>query len=101
MFTIRRPKHKHIVIIRAATARELTEYEKRKLERIEENAQENKIEAIRLNGQPLEIDPDSKTVDIALGDLAFRSEVSPADLADDEVFYLTCGDSEEELILQG
>jgi hypothetical protein len=99
MFKIHKPKRRPIAIIRAASAYELTDYERRKLASVEENAQENKIETIRLNGQLLDIDPSSKTIDINLGDLAFKSEILPSDMSDDEVFYLTC-DSEEELIIQ-
>ena len=100
MFNVHRLKRKPITIIRAASAYELTDYERRKLASVEENAQENRIEAIRLNGQLLEIDPSSKTIDINLGDLAFKSKILPSDMSEDEVFYLACGDSEEELILQ-
>ena len=46
MIEIRKPNKKPIVVIRAATGNELSNYEKRKLANIEDNAQENKIEVI-------------------------------------------------------
>ena len=66
MIDIRKPTKKPIVVIRAATGNELSNYEKRKLANIEDNAQENKIEVIRLNDQRLQIDPINKEVKIDL-----------------------------------
>ena len=77
MIDIRKPTKKPIVVIRAATGNELSNYEKRKLANIEDNAQENKIEVIRLHDQRLQIDPINKEVKIDLGGLAFKSKVSP------------------------
>lgn len=90
MFEVRRQRPKPIVVIRAASGRELSEYEKRKLDSIEENAQRNKIEIIKVNDQRLPIDPDTKEVNIKLGSLAFKSDVTPDDLATDELFFIKC-----------
>lgn len=48
MFNVSRPSKNNIVVIRTATGRELSAYEKRKLVSIEENAQKNKIESASL-----------------------------------------------------
>lgn len=90
MFDVRKPVKKPIVVIRAATGNELSNYEKRKLANIEANAQENKIEVIRLNDQKLQIDPINKEVRIDLGSLAFKSKVTHADLSAEELFFIKC-----------
>lgn len=90
MFDVRKPTKKPIVVIRAATGNELSNYEKRKLANIEDNAQENKIEVIRVNNQKLQIDPINKEVKIDLGNLAFKSKVTPGDLSADELFFIKC-----------
>ena len=90
MFDVRKPSKKPIVVIRAATGNELSNYEKRKLANIEDNAQENKIEVIRVNDQRLQVDPINKEVRIDLGNLAFKSKVTPIDLAADELFFIKC-----------
>lgn len=90
MFDVRKPTKKPIVVIRAATGNELSNYEKRKLANIEDNAQENKIEVIRVNNQQLQIDPINKEVRIDLGNLAFKSKVTPGDLSADELFFIKC-----------
>ena len=90
MFDVRKPTKKPIVVIRAATGNELSNYEKRKLANIEDNAQENKIEVIRVNNQQLQVDPINKEVRIDLGNLAFRSKVTPNDLSADELFFIKC-----------
>lgn len=98
MIEIRKPSHKPIVVIRAATGNELSNYEKRKLANIEDNAQENKIEVIRLNDQKLQVDPLNKEVKIQLGDLAFKTKVTPGDLTADELFFIKCELDEASLI---
>jgi len=90
MLDIRRPNQKPIVIIRAATGNELSSYEKRKLANIEENAQVNKIEVIKVNNKPLQIDPLNKEVRIDLGNLAFKSNVGPEDISAEELFFIKC-----------
>lgn len=96
MFDVRKPTQKPIVIIRAATGNELSNYEKRKLANIEDNAQENKIEVIRVNDQKLQIDPINKEVRIDLGSLAFKNKVTSEDLSADELFFIKC-ELEDEL----
>lgn len=90
MFDVRKPTKKPIVVIRAATGNELSNYEKHKLANIEDNAQENKIEVIRVNNQKLQIDPINKEVKIDLGNLAFKSKVTPGDISADELFFIKC-----------
>jgi hypothetical protein len=90
MIEIRKPVQKPIVVIRAATGNELSNYEKRKLANIEDKAQENKIEVIRLNGKRLEIDPLNKEVEINLGVLSTKDEVTPDELSDDDLFWIKC-----------
>ena len=98
MIEIRRPTQKSIVVIRAATGNELSNYEKRKLANIEDNAQENKIEVIRVNDQRLQIDPLNKEVRIDLGNLAFKSKVTPDDISSDELFFIKCELTDEDLL---
>ena len=90
MIDIRKPDTNPIVVIRAATGNELSNYEKRKLENIEENAQVNKIEVIKVNNQPLQIDPINKEVKLDLGTLAFRNTINPKDLESEELFFIKC-----------
>ena len=52
MFEVKRPEEKPIIVIRTATPKELSNYEKWKLENIEEGAQVNKLETIRHQKQP-------------------------------------------------
>lgn len=98
MFDVRKPNQKPIVVIRAATGNELSNYEKRKLASIEDNAQENKIEVIKVNDQRLQIDPINKEVRIDLGGLAFKSKVGPEELSADELFFIKCELDDEALI---
>lgn len=98
MIEIRKPEQKPIVVIRAATGNELSNYEKRKLANIEEDAQKNKIEIISVNGQKLPIDPLNKEVRIDLGNLAFKSKVGPKELSSDELFFIKCELDDAELL---
>lgn len=90
MIEIRKPAQKPIVVIRAATGHELSNYEKRKLASIEENAQVNKIEVIKVNGQPQQIDPLNKEVKIDLGALAFKSTITPNEVSPHDLFFIKC-----------
>lgn len=90
MLEIKRPVQKPVVVIRAASGHELSEYEKRKLANIEDNAQENKIEVIKVNGQRLPVDTENKEVNIDLGEIAFKSAITPKDIAPDELFLIKC-----------
>ena len=97
MIEIRKPTQKPIVVIRAATGNELSNYEKRKLANIEENAQENKIEVIKVNNQRLQIDPINKEVKIELGNLAFKNKIASSDLSAEELFFIKCELDEADL----
>lgn len=87
-----------MTVIRAATGNELSEYEKRKLATVEENAQENKIEVIRVNNKRLYVDPAKKEVKIELGDLAFKSKIKSEDFNSDELFFIKCELNDEDLL---
>jgi len=90
MLEIKRPSKKPIVVIRSATGNELSNYEKRKLANIEESAQVNKIEVIKLGETRLPIDPLNKEVRIDLGNLAFKSAIKPEDLSAEDLFFIKC-----------
>jgi hypothetical protein len=90
MIEIRRPEHKPLVIIRAATGNELSNYEKNKLANIEPNAQENKIEVIKLNGERLPIDSANKEVRIDLGELSKKDKITEKEISDDDLFLIMC-----------
>ena len=92
MFDVHKPKQKPIVVIRAASAAELSEYEKYKLASIEQNAQENKIEIVSLNvaGNKQRIEPLNKEVQIDLGKLALKSEGPPEDISEEDLFIIKC-----------
>lgn len=90
MFDVKKPSNKPVVIIRAATGAELSNYEKRKLANIEENAQENVIEIISINGERQYLDPINKEVKISLGNLASKSEITPAEISAEELFFIKC-----------
>ena len=96
MIDIRRPKEKSMLVIRAASGYELSVYEKSKLANIEDNAQENKIESIVINGQRQQIDPINKEVNIKLGNLAFKQQVTQNELSD-ELFFIKCELGENDL----
>jgi hypothetical protein len=90
MLEIKRPTQKPIVVIRAATGEEFSNFEKRKLANIEENAQVNKIEVIKLGEKRLPIDPLNKEVRIDLGSLAFKHTITPKELSADDLFFIKC-----------
>ena len=77
-------------IIRPVSEREMLDHEKRKLASIEENAQQNKLEVIRINGNRVPIDSDTKTANIKVGDLAFKSVITESDLDSKELFFIRC-----------
>ena len=90
MFEVQKQKQKPIVIIRAASESELSAYEKHKLANIEDRAQENRIEVIRVNGQRLPVDALNKEVRIDLGEMAFQHKVRPVDMSTEELFFIKC-----------
>jgi hypothetical protein len=97
MLDIRKPKQESVVVIRAATGNELSNYEKRKLANIEENAQENKIEVISINGQKLQIDSLNKEVRINLNELAFKDKITPNEISAEDLFFIKCELDEADL----
>ena len=97
MLDIRKPKQESVVVIRAATGNELSNYEKRKLANIEEKAQENKIEVISINGQKLQIDALNKEVRINLNELAFKDKITPNEISAEDLFFIKCELDEADL----
>jgi hypothetical protein len=91
-FDVRKPNKNPVVVIRSASAHELSNYEKFKLQNIEENAQENKIEMIKLdiNGKKVHTSISNKEAVIELGELALHNEVVPSVLSKDELFIIDC-----------
>lgn len=77
-------------ILRVASEREMSNYEKNKLAHIEEAAQKNKLEGIRLNGTRVKIDSETKIADINVGSLAFKSAVRPDDIDSSDLFFIRC-----------
>lgn len=93
MFEVQRPKKKPIVVIRTATPQELSDYEKWKIKNIEEGAQVNKIEAIRImtsSNKEVFSSIDDKVATIELGDIALKSRITPDDLSSEELFLIEC-----------
>ena len=90
MLEIKRQAQKSVVVIRAATGYELSEYEKNKLATIEDKAQENKIEVIKVNGQILQIDPMTKSVNIELENEIFKDTITPGHVATEGLFHIKC-----------
>ena len=90
MIKIQKQQNTPMTVIRTATGNELSEYEKNKLASIEENAQQNKLEVIKINGNRVTVDKETKTANINVGDLAFKSAVAPTDVDSNELFFIRC-----------
>lgn len=90
MIKIQKQQNAQTSVIRSASERELSNYEKNKLASIEDNAQQNKLEVIRVNGNRVPIDSDTKTANIKVGDLAFKSVITSNDLDKNELFFIRC-----------
>lgn len=90
MITIQKQPTCPAPVIRAVTGDELTEYERNKLAGIEEHAQENKIEVIRINDKKVPVNSSTKTANIKLGNLAFKSVITPGELSTGECFFIKC-----------
>lgn len=93
MFEVKRPEEKPIVVIRTATPHELSNYEKWKLETIEEGAQVNKLEMIRVetpSKKEVFASIENKTATIDLGELALKSKITPEDISPEELFLIEC-----------
>ena len=91
-FDVRKPNKEPIVVIRTASAHELSDYEKFKLQNIEENAQENKIELIKLdvNGATIPASVSNKEAVIELGELALQNKITPKEISPEELFFIKC-----------
>ena len=98
MINVYKQVERPVVLIRAATGYELTRYERYKLANIEEGAQVNTIETIKINGQPVPVDRATKEANIELGDLAFKSEVLPDDVSLSELFFIKCELDDSDLL---
>ena len=90
MIKIQKQQPVQTSVIRTASESELSQYEKNKLASIEERAQQNRLEVIRVNGNRVPVDPDTKTVNIKVGDLAFKNVVNSNDLDSNELFFIRC-----------
>ena len=90
MIKIQKQQNTQTSVIRSASEQELSKYEKNKLACIEDNAQQNKLEVVRVNGTRVPIDPATKTANIIVGDLAFKSVVTPNELDNNELFFIRC-----------
>lgn len=94
MINIRKPEKNPVMIIRAASSYEFSLYEKNKLANIEDNAQVNVLEKIKINDESLPIK--DKTVNIPLGKLAMEDQVRPKDITADELFLISCVLTDQE-----
>ena len=90
MFDIKKTNPESMVVIRAATGNELSNYEKNKLANIEENAQKNKLETITINGERVPINAANKEANIELGDLAFKTKVTADDIDSNDIIFIRC-----------
>jgi hypothetical protein len=93
MFVVKRPEEKPIIVIRTATPHELSTYEKWKIENIEEGAQVNKLEMIRVetpSKKEAYASIDNKVAKLELGELALKSKVTPEDISPEELFLIEC-----------
>ena len=84
-------------VIRVASSLELDEYEKEllaKLDTIEPNAQENKLEDIKfvINNQEIPVETVGKTaeIDLVLGELVFKDQITNDDISDQDIFQINC-----------
>ena len=84
-------------VIRVASSLELDEYEKEllaKLDTIEPNAQENKLEDIKftINAQDFPVEMIDKTaeIDLTLGELVFKDQITNDDISNQDIFQNNC-----------
>lgn len=93
MFEVKRPEEKPVIVIRAATPQEFSNYEKWKLGNIEEGAQVNKLEMIKVetpSKKEVFASVDNKIAKIELGELSLKSKVAPEDISPKELFIIEC-----------
>jgi hypothetical protein len=98
MFEVKRPEEKPIIAIRTATPHELSAYEKWKISNIEEGAQVNKLEMIRVETSSKKeayVSIENKTAKIELGELALKNRITPEDISPEELFLIECALQEE------
>jgi hypothetical protein len=86
----KRQDSQQATLIRAASSKELSDYEKNKLASVEDGAQQNKLDGIRINGNRVPIDKNTKIANINVGDLAFKSAVTSNDIDNNELFFIKC-----------
>lgn len=93
MFEVKRPEEKPIIVIRTASPQELSNYEKWKLENVEEGAQVNKLEMIRVetpSKKEATVSIDNKTAKIELGELALKDKITAKEISLEELFLIEC-----------
>lgn len=93
MIEVKRPEQKSVVLIRTATPQEFSNYEKWKLENIQEGAEVNKIEVIEVsttNGSEISASVQEKVAKIELGNLALKDEITDSELSEDDIFMIEC-----------
>ena len=93
MFEVKRPEEKPIIVIRTATPQELSNYEKWKIESVEEGAQVNKLEMIRVetpSKKEAVVSIDNKTARIELGELALKDKITAKEISSEELFLIEC-----------
>ena len=93
MFEVKRPEEKPIIVIRTASPQELSNYEKWKLENVEEGAQVNKLEMIRVETSTKKealVSIDNKTATIELGELALKDKITAKEISTEELFLIEC-----------
>lgn len=93
MIEVKKPEQKPIVVIRTATANELSNYEKWKLQSVEPGAQVNKIEVIEVGttgGDVAKASINEKVAKIELGDLALKNKITKREIDPEELFVIQC-----------
>lgn len=93
MFEVKRSTKRPIIVIRTATPKELSNYEKWKLRNVEEGAQVNKIETIRLETPSKKeafINIENKVAKIELGELALKDRITPEEISPEDLFLIEC-----------
>ena len=93
MFEVKRSAKKSIIVIRTATPKELSNYEKWKLRNVEDGAQVNKLETIRIETPSKKeafVSIDDKTARIELGELALKNRITPEEISPDDLFLIEC-----------
>ena len=93
MFEVKKSAKKSIIVIRTATPKELSNYEKWKLRNVEEGAQVNKFETIKIE-TPSKKEAfctiENKVAKIELGDLALKDRITPEEISPEDLFLIEC-----------